>query len=453
MNIASPLRVTKIYVVGLFGLYTHTVKLNQEDRVTIIHGPNGVGKTALLRLVHAFFTGRLIECLRMPMTRLEVCLSNGTTCGIEPSFTPGVDEQQATVTGTLYVQNGANRMEGTIEFNQKEISALAARLADESPYIMRIDADRWIDRRDETVSTAFDLLLQHRERFPDEVRRRMVTEPTWFAEIRSQVGVHIIEAQRLLRFGRQEARAARPREAREFVSTVNEYARDLSRRIRDALTDYARQSQRLDQTFPRRLLEGSQTAFSVEALKARMEKLEMNRDRLQRLGLLDPAYAYPFNPNTLDNVDPTKQSAMTLYVEDTEKKLGVFNDLALRIETLVSNVNSKYRNSSIDVTRDEGLVARTRNGQKLDLDSLSSGEQHELVLFYDLLFRVTANTLILIDEPELSLHITWQKRFLSDILDIVRITNCDVLLATHSIFIAGDRPDLMVALTQDDAPG
>ncbi|MBI2998953.1 MAG: AAA family ATPase, partial [Deltaproteobacteria bacterium] len=59
MNIASPLRVTKIYVVGLFGLYTHTVKLNQEDRVTIIHGPNGVGKTALLRLVHAFFTGRL----------------------------------------------------------------------------------------------------------------------------------------------------------------------------------------------------------------------------------------------------------------------------------------------------------------------------------------------------------------------------------------------------------
>src|SRR5206468_229578 len=104
------------------------------------------------------------------------------------------------------------------------------------------------------------------------------------------------------------------------------------------------------------LLEGHQAAFSVEALKARMEKLETNRDRLQRLGLLDPAYAYPFNLSTLDNVDPTKQSTMTLYVEDTEQKLGVFDDLALRIETLVSNVNSKYRNSSIGVTRDEGLV-------------------------------------------------------------------------------------------------
>jgi predicted ATPase len=448
MNTASPLRVTKIYVVGLFGLYTHTVNLNQEDRVTIIHGPNGVGKTVLLRLVYAFFTGRLSECLRIPMTRLEVCLSNGTTCGIEPSR---VDEQTTTLTGKVYVQNGEQRTEGTIEFNQKEITTWAARFADDSPYIARIEPDRWMDRRDNTLYTSFDLLNHYRDRVPDEVRSRMVTEPMWFTEIRSQVGVHIIETQRLLRFGRQEPWSPRSREVREFVSTVNEYARDLSRRIRDALTNYARESQKLDQTFPQRLLEGSQTAFSVDALKARMEKLEMNRDRLQRLGLLDPSYAYPFNPNTLDNVDPTKQSAMTLYVEDTEKKLGVFDDLALRIETLVSNVNSKYRNSFISVTRDEGLVAQTRSEQKLDLDSLSSGEQHELVLFYDLLFRVTPNTLILIDEPELSLHITWQKRFLSDILGIVRITNCDVLLATHSIFIAGDRPDLMVALTQDEA--
>ena len=202
MNISSPLRITKIYVVGLFGLYTHTVNLNQEDRVTIIHGPNGVGKTVLLRLVHALFTGRLIECLRMPMTRLEVSLSNGTTCGIEPSF-PRVHEQQATVTGRLYVQNGSDMTEGTLEFNEKDIVAWANKFADESPYLMRVDEDRWLDRRDDTFSTAFELLNHFPERVPDELRRRMITEPTWFAEIRKQVGVHIIETQRLLRSGRQ----------------------------------------------------------------------------------------------------------------------------------------------------------------------------------------------------------------------------------------------------------
>lgn len=96
----------------------------------------------------------------------------------------------------------------------------------------------------------------------------------------------------------------------------------------------------------------------------------------------------------------------------------------------------------------QGLTARTSSGARLELDTLSSGEQHELVLLYDLLFKVSPNALILIDEPELSLHISWQKRFLDDLLQIVQISSCDVLLATHSIFIAGDRPDLMVALSE-----
>lgn len=42
------LRIESISVEGLFGLYDHTIPLNLEDRVTIIHGPNGVGKTKIL---------------------------------------------------------------------------------------------------------------------------------------------------------------------------------------------------------------------------------------------------------------------------------------------------------------------------------------------------------------------------------------------------------------------
>lgn len=41
------LRIKSVSVEGLFGLYDHTIPLNLEDRVTVIHGPNGVGKTKL----------------------------------------------------------------------------------------------------------------------------------------------------------------------------------------------------------------------------------------------------------------------------------------------------------------------------------------------------------------------------------------------------------------------
>jgi len=44
----------------------------------------------------------------------------------------------------------------------------------------------------------------------------------------------------------------------------------------------------------------------------------------------------------------------------------------------------------------------------LKLTDLSSGEQQEVVMLYELLFCVQPGTLVLIDEPELSLHVVWQ---------------------------------------------
>ena len=91
-------------------------------------------------------------------------------------------------------------------------------------------------------------------------------------------------------------------------------------------------------------------------------------------------------------------------------------------------------------------MLKGENGETVGLESLSSGEQHELVLHYELLFRVRTNTVVLIDEPELSLHINWQKQFLPDLLDTVQLSGIDAVIATHSPFIAGYRDDLMVRL-------
>ena len=91
-------------------------------------------------------------------------------------------------------------------------------------------------------------------------------------------------------------------------------------------------------------------------------------------------------------------------------------------------------------------MAEDDRGNRLPLDSLSSGEQHELVLHYDLLFRVQANTIVLIDEPELSLHVSWQKRFLPDLLEVAKLSTFDAIVATHSPYIIGERDDLMAGL-------
>ena len=48
------MRIKQITVTHLFGIFD-TIHLNREERITIIYGKNGFGKTSILRLVNGFF--------------------------------------------------------------------------------------------------------------------------------------------------------------------------------------------------------------------------------------------------------------------------------------------------------------------------------------------------------------------------------------------------------------
>ncbi len=39
------MRIAQISITGLFGVFDHVIPLNLDDRITIIHAPNGYGKT------------------------------------------------------------------------------------------------------------------------------------------------------------------------------------------------------------------------------------------------------------------------------------------------------------------------------------------------------------------------------------------------------------------------
>jgi predicted ATP-binding protein involved in virulence len=72
------------------------------------------------------------------------------------------------------------------------------------------------------------------------------------------------------------------------------------------------------------------------------------------------------------------------------------------------------------INKEQGFVfTSTLTGKQIPLTRLSSGEQHELVLFYELLFKIQPNSLILIDEPEISLHISWLNKFIKDLEEVI----------------------------------
>jgi energy-coupling factor transporter ATP-binding protein EcfA2 len=77
------------------------------------------------------------------------------------------------------------------------------------------------------------------------------------------------------------------------------------------------------------------------------------------------------------------------------------------------------------------------NGELIPASALSSGEKHLLKLLLSAM-RAGSHTII-IDEPELSLHIDWQKK----LIETIRLVNpnCQLIVASHSPEIMADVPD------------
>jgi predicted ATP-binding protein involved in virulence len=102
----------------------------------------------------------------------------------------------------------------------------------------------------------------------------------------------------------------------------------------------------------------------------------------------------------------------------------------------------------MSIDKEKGFLFRTEEGQPLNPSYLSSGEQHMLVVLSELLFRVEPNSLVMIDEPEISLHVSWQQQFLRDIESVTKLALFDVLIATHSPQIVYDRMDQLTVELQ-----
>ena len=113
---------------------------------------------------------------------------------------------------------------------------------------------------------------------------------------------------------------------------------------------------------------------------------------------------------------------------------------------LLDTINKKFINKEIKISGERGLYAIGPDGQELALKALSSGEQHEIILLYDMLFKAQKNSLVLLDEPELSLHLEWQRSFLDDLMRVIKVVGFDVIIATQP-YIVGDRSDLLVDLS------
>ncbi|MDI9878980.1 AAA family ATPase [Flectobacillus longus] len=384
------MKLSKIEIKGLFDIFDYSIPLHNEESLSIITGPNGFGKTMILNIIDSLFNNNLAFFQTLVFGSILIETEDKTKLSLvkDQDYVLLQLEKHDIVLANYKLEQNINKL-FSAEEQDNQLSIFYQKLNEvlESPKVHLIKEQRLINRSSLFVSG--NLLDQDEEELT--------------------------------------------------IDTIHRCAIEL----KGLLDRYTQQSyiinQQIDSTFPKRLLTENEK-ISIEEFNNRFRILRMKHEKLQSFGLMESIQEIPI-------YDERNANVLLVYLKDSEDKIKVFEGLLARLELFTSILNSsRFIYKTIKIDRKKGFVFITNKGKELKLTELSSGEQHEVVMLYELIFKTTLNTLVLIDEPELSLHVTWQKGFLNDILQIMKLQKMQVIIATHSPQIINDRWDLVFNL-------
>ena len=445
------MKIREIEIQSLFGYFDHKIPLKEDDRITIIHGPNGVGKTTILRLVADLFKRQFFSLFITPFDRIVIRFKPKGSLTVIRTKKEKQEDSDSVMLELIY-RSGQERIKYTVsEIEvQKILKEYPSRfLENVIDDIRRVGPYEWYDERTNRIMSLIEVVLSYGDLLPSDISESVIPIPPKIESILEQTHIVFVETQRLFTIHKEEdeefvSRYRRKASVQQRM-TVEQYSEDMVTQIKEYQRKSGELGASLDSSFPRRLLELKLPEIATkEYIGKEYNSQSEYRARLMEAGLIVAETSIPIHPEGLED---NERKLLWAYLDDVKKKLQVFDWLLPRVELFKDVVNSRFSYKKFEVDREKGFIFESEHdGSIVPPRALSSGEQHEIVLTYELLFKTSAGSLIFIDEPELSLHLTWQIRFLEDITRIADLADLDFLVATHSPSIIHNRRDLMVKL-------
>jgi len=225
------------------------------------------------------------------------------------------------------------------------------------------------------------------------------------------------------------------REGDCLVPALKEYMEELSEKMKGAYEGSGLVSVPMD---CRKSYQDDELEFWCKDLKAKL-------DFIKQAGFepdMPPSYRFP--PTRYEIMEYRQDYLDLAYsVEEYVNRYYVF---AESIIVFMDIVNGIFVNKNIFVNESGLFSARMDNGITLPISKLSSGEKQILIIFYRLLFQTDVGSLAIIDEPEISLHISWQQQMGKILMDLAKLRKLHIIIATHSPQIIHDCWDQAVEL-------
>lgn len=438
--------IDKFFVKKLFGLFDNEINFNEGS--TILVGPNGCGKTTMLNMIKVIFGKNHYRLFEYEFEYIEFNI-NGQLIKLEKGEVEQKDDFSDEINKVKCIRYSLNGTMLDDEYTRNRRTFSPAFWEKQLPNITRISSKVFRDLRTMKYINIEDMMENYFGELKESVQKEILNTPIAILKLLNEVNVELISTNRLMTITSN----TNSRYDLLQTETVEIFSEELKEKISKVLSEYANLSQRLDAKFPTKIINAIKRKKHLSEIELKEKSIEIENIRKKHIetGILEENDEDYLNVN-LDGIDFNTASILTVYYEDTKIKLEYLDEISDQIKVFMEMLNKKLDpGKELLINGNNGMsVIQKQQCRNIRLNTLSSGEQQEIVLLYELIFKTNKNTLVLIDEPEISLNVKWQRDFLSDISKIIDMNKAQVLIATHSPQIIGDRWDMVSNLGKVD---
>lgn len=421
-------KIARIEVEKLFGVYNYVLDCSSDrndDNLMILYGDNGTGKSTILHLIYYLLSNKRRNGHKSRMANVEF-KSFKLIFDNDDYILASRKKGNLSLIGSFYIEYKIN--------GKVDDFLLKAKRNDNDSWVIR----SWEDDSEESFEKLMELMDETKILYISDNRKELDNEDEQNSYEELKNGYSRI---RIRRDKNEEEVETEIRNLKEWIIGR---ALAASKKGEEGTSDiYLKILKQLTYN-------NNYTLDSIEKLKLELLKLSKMANPYVKMGFLSDS-DYKGLLDNLDKISEGKKelvsSILTPYIEMLSNKLTALNNLMRILSFLIDSLSEYFHEKIIDFTVNDGFVIRhSKNGSVIAPHSLSSGEKQLLILFSKIIRRSSESSLIIIDEPEISLNIKWQRMLMDTLSFFVGESHAQFIIATHSFEILSRHMDNVVKL-------
>ena len=433
------MKLITLKIEALFNTFTYDLHFYNQDKYLILTGINGYGKTTILNMISSLANKDLYYFYTVPFASIDFGFEDGSVLSLSSKRVDDATSADVPVGSGRRLLFDMREADGKVIGSFSLDAATITRVMKTSYHFSHISinnrlkddyesADFYQVMKDEGLLNA---IMQITGKNAEQMMMRL-----------DAFNASYIEAERTV-----ECRYLRPKNMMSDLEyrdskwyLIDHLASDFRSMLNNEYANYVKYSQKVDADFINQAISSS-LIYDQKTYDAEMEKLVVRSKELELLGLIPHMDVKPY--------DDANAKMLTAYIVAQNEKMDFYDTLLSKIRLFSKLVEERgFVNKNMSVTLKDGFRFRADGNGFINLSLLSSGEQNEVVMLYTLVFSVGDDSMLLIDEPENSLHVLWQKKFMRTIEEVSAVKNLFVIVATHSPQIIGTRWENCCDLTE-----